>query len=103
MSKLRDKTAQRQSTANTFREREPTSPYIANCGNPRMTIDFSQQNPVVPNSLGQTTRYGENDNNFRTMNANGSPYALDTMVGGGPDTRSRGFGTGGSQTPLKGR
>ena len=103
-TKLRDKTAFRQSLSTTFRERAPTSPEIANRGNPRMTIDFSQQQAMVPNSLGQTTRYGENDNNFRTMNANGKPKALDTMVGGGPDVRARRF-TEGSQrvTENKGK
>jgi hypothetical protein len=103
MSKLRDKTSFKLSESTQWREREPTAPEVADRGNPKMTIDYSRQNAVVPERLGQTTRYGENDSKFRTMNAGGAPKALDTMVGGGPDARSRGFGVGGADSPVKGR
>ncbi len=101
--KLRDKSAWRQSPSTTWRERPPTAPDIAQRGNVRMSIDYSHQQPVVPHRLGQTTRYGENDANFRTMNANGRPLALDTMVGAGPDNPSHGFGPGNPSSGIKGK
>lgn len=91
MTRLRDKRSMRMSATTTWRERAPTSPEIANMGNPKMVIDFSQQREMIPVRLGQTTRYGENDGNFRSMNQGGRPFSLDTMVGGSPDPRSRHF------------
>jgi hypothetical protein len=104
MDKIRDKRAFRQSPSTVLRERPPTSPDVAERGQPKMVLDFSQQKEVVPKSLGQTTRYGENDGNFRTMNAGGKPFALDVMMGGGGDPRGRGFGPSTQHlTPKKGR
>lgn len=104
MDKMRDKRAFRQSGSTTFRERPPTSPEIVNRGQPNMVLDFSKQKAMVPNSLGQTTRYGENDGNFRTMNRDGCPMALDVMVGGIGDVRGRGFGPSTEQlTGKKGK
>jgi hypothetical protein len=107
VTRLRDKVAFRQSATTVWRERAPTSPEIANRGNVNMVMDFSRQQSVVPNSLGQTTRYGENDRNFQTMNRNGSPFALDVMMGGSPDPRASNKGPKMQKTqqltPRKGR
>lgn len=92
MTRLRDKKSFRLSATTVYRERAPTSPEIANMGNPRMVIDFSDQKPMVPERIGQTTRYGENDGRFRPMNRGGKPFSLNTMVGGSPDVKSRHFG-----------
>lgn len=99
MSKLRDKVALRESTTNTYREREPTSPEIAERGNVRMSIDYSRQNAVAPGSLGSTA----NGSPYRTTNADGRPFALDTMVGAGPDTRSRDLKGNAPLSPTKGK
>lgn len=91
MGKIRDKRSFRMSATTVWRERPPTSPEIANMGNVRMVIDFSEQRRMIPHSLGQTTRYGENDGKFQPINRGGKPFALNVMMGGGPDTRSRHF------------
>lgn len=82
MDQIRDKRAFRQSPTTVWREREPTSPAVANRGMPNMAIDFSQQQSLVPSRLGATM------NGARPMNANGKPMALDVMVGGSPEARA---------------
>jgi hypothetical protein len=104
MGTLGDKKNFRLSNTTLWRERPPTSPEIANKGNPNMAIDFSKQKAVVPERLGQTTRYGENDRNFRPMNGNGKPFALDTMVGGSFEDETMPFGPRPPKRPApKGR
>lgn len=80
--KIRDKCVFPQSPNTSFREREPTSPGIANRGMPNMAIDFSRQQEVVPSRLGARM------SSSRTMNANGRPMALDVMVGGSPEANA---------------
>jgi hypothetical protein len=101
MDKIRDKRAFRQSLSTVLRERDPTSPEIANRGNVNMVMDFSRQQEVVPSRLGATM------NTSRTMNASGRPMALDVMVGGFPDARASNKGpkmqARQQLTPTKGR
>lgn len=91
MANLRDKKEFRQSPSTTLRER-PATNHHTNSYQPNMVFDHSSQKAVVPEQLGQTARYGENDGKFRTMNAGGKPFALDTDVGASSDAPSRGFG-----------
>lgn len=98
---LRDKRAFRQSNTTTFREREPTSPRIVNRGAPKMVVDFSTQQAVVPGSLG-----GDGYKGRRTMNASGKPMSLQTMVGGSGDARANAFGPAGPRrgsSPVRGK
>jgi hypothetical protein len=101
MDKMRDKRAFRQSPSTVLREREATSPEMANRGNVNMVMDFSRQQEVVPSRLGATMQ------NSRTMNASGKPMALDVMVGGFPDPRASNKGPRMQPrqqlTPTKGR
>lgn len=104
--KLRDKCMFPQSPTTTYREREPTSPDIANRGLTNMTIDFSRQQSVVPNSLGGSTKYPSTDPGMRTMNASGRPKALNVMVGGAGEARAGNKGPGMHRqqlSPQKGR
>lgn len=102
MDQIRDKKAFRQSNTSTFRERAPTSPKIANRGSPKMVVDFSNQQAVVPNKPFGSNGYA----GTRTMNRNGQPFSLHTMVGGSPDPKSDAYGPAGprrGQTPVRGR
>jgi hypothetical protein len=89
-----DKLAVRTSTSTTLRRREPTN-YQTASKNVNMVWDYSQQQKVWPdgrpNSLIEATQTTHTNQNYRTMNKSGKPYALGVMVGGAPDDRGTPF------------
>jgi hypothetical protein len=100
VDQLRDKRAFRQSNTTTFRERPPTSPEIANRGAPKMVVDFSSQQKVVP-GIG-----ANNYNHPFTMNRSGKPFSLQTMVGGSGDPQANALGPAGPRrgaSPVRGK
>jgi hypothetical protein len=86
---LNEKEALRISTTTTLRRREPTNQNVS-AKFPSMVWDHREQMAIIPyykpNSYIESTQ-SYSKGTPKTMNKSGRPYALDTFVGGSPDTR----------------
>lgn len=83
-----DKETLTVSGVSVMRKRPPTNMHMAS-KNVNMTFDHSRQFALLPDgnrrALIEATHATGGENNYRTMNRSGKPYALGTMVGGSPD------------------
>jgi hypothetical protein len=84
----------RVSPSVVMRRREPTNPHTAS-KLPNMVWDYTNQQKVwpdgKPNSLIEATQTTHSNDNYKTMNRSGHPYALGVFVGGSPDTPGKAY------------
>jgi hypothetical protein len=89
------------SGTSVLRRREPTNTQTMSKMT-NMVWDYSKQQKVwpdgKPNALIESTHATHSNENYRTINRSGRPYALGVQVGGSPDDGGRVYS---ESAPLK--